>query len=101
MKNKCYDEIVDVVLGVFPKSKIALVNKGTHPNAGLMLYCPHVQANGQSSVITSNGHGRCVRCNAMVPPLFTSKFSWTSIKEYFRVWWKRAVVDEYPYGDGF
>ena len=27
------------------------------------------------------------------------KFSWVSVKDWFRAWWKRNVIDDYPYMD--
>ena len=40
---------------------------------------------------------RCMLC--MQTFIVPNKSLWQSIKDYWRGWWKRHIVDDYPYGD--
>ena len=66
MNNQLYDTIVVAVRELHPKSKITLVNKGS---------------------------GVPDDCRLVLP--VPSKFSWRSIKDWFRAWWRRNVIDDY------
>ena len=89
MNNELYDTIVAAVRELHPKSKITLVEKDSNR-------CRHITAAGHSAELEWHGVNRCMHCGlTTVPPKPPSKFSWRSIKDWFRAWWRRNVIDDY------
>jgi hypothetical protein len=86
--NERYAGIIDIVREVHPNATLTLIGKDNR--------CRHITTTGHSAELEWRGVKRCMHCGlTTVPPKPPSKFSWRSIKDWFRAWWRRNVVDDY------
>jgi hypothetical protein len=59
-------------------------------------FCQHrLTLSGRSTLVEHNGMEVCLRCHMVTKPAAPKKFSWQSVKDYFKAWYRRNIIDDY------